>query len=243
MICSLGSATSTRVANSLGAGNAEGARLVFRVSALLTLCIGGAAACLTYLLRRPLVSLFTEEPAVVALAARALPFMALSLLGDSCVAVLGNVLRAAGRQGYGATLNILGYWCLGLPLSMFLGFRLDLGIIGFWIGLSTAAAFQAVVFATVISRFDWRHEVQRSEDLLAANLAAGGGGNAEATPLLPDDGGSGSGSSGDDGGAAKASGGGLVISPDDEETGAGAAAAAGVQSTLDGDLRSPFLPQ
>lgn len=126
---------------------------------------------------------------------------------------------------------------------MFLGFRLDLGIIGFWIGLSTAAAFQAVVFATVISRFDWRHEVQRSEDLLAANLAAGGGGNAEATPLLPDDGGSGSGSSGDDGGAAKASGGGLVISPDDEETGAGAAAAAGVQSTLDGDLRSPFLPQ
>jgi MATE family multidrug resistance protein len=89
---SLGSATSTRVANSLGAGNAEGARLVFRVSALLTLCIGGAAACLTYLLRRPLVSLFTEEPAVVALAARALPFMALSLLG----APWGRAARGPG---------------------------------------------------------------------------------------------------------------------------------------------------
>jgi MATE family multidrug resistance protein len=103
---SLGSATATRVANSLGAGNARGAALVFRVALTVGLTLGLASAVAISCAAGSLARLFTGDAAVVAAARVVLPFVALSLLGDSGVAVLSCVLRAAGRQALGAGLNI-----------------------------------------------------------------------------------------------------------------------------------------
>lgn len=104
----LGGAASTRVSNALGAGNARGAALAFRVAAAVTACVAAAAAAALFALRAPLVALFTEEPRTTALALGVMPVVCASLLGDSAVAVLGAMLRAAGRQGVGAALNLVG---------------------------------------------------------------------------------------------------------------------------------------
>ncbi|GBF98590.1 hypothetical protein Rsub_11315 [Raphidocelis subcapitata] len=183
---SLGAATATRVANALGSGSARGAALVFRVAAAVAATLGAAAALVVYLARRPLVAAFVGgEEAVVALGATVMPVVALSLLGDSMVAVLGCVLRGAGRQGTGAALNILGYWAFGLPLALSLGFRANLGVVGFWAGLTSAAALQAAVFFVTIVRFDWCAEVARARKLTLAGTAGVGGDDGGVTePLL-----------------------------------------------------------
>jgi hypothetical protein len=62
--------------------------------------------------------------------------------GDGLVALLGSVLRAAGRQSLGAALNLLGYWVVGLPIALALGFPLQMGVVGMWVGLASCAAVQ-----------------------------------------------------------------------------------------------------
>jgi len=92
--------------------------------------------------------------------------------GDSCVAVLGCVLRAAGRQAIGALFNLGGYWAFGLPCALSLAFRGPrLETLGLWYGLASAAALQAVVFLVLVLRFDWREEVARARRLNALMVA------------------------------------------------------------------------
>lgn len=68
--------------HSLGAGNARGAELVFRVAAVVTLTIASLAGAATYALRRPLIAAFTGEANVLALGLSVMPIVALSLLGE-----------------------------------------------------------------------------------------------------------------------------------------------------------------
>lgn len=124
--------------------------------------------------------------------------------GDSFVAVLGCVLRAAGRQALGASLNVMSYWVVGLPLAMLLAFRLGLGTAGMWMSMGSVAAGQAIIFAAVIARFDWCGECERARRLTAlgargstatavgsvmAGVAGSGGDDGGLTaPLLGPDG-------------------------------------------------------
>lgn len=93
----------------------------------------------------------------------------LLLAGDGMVAVLSSVLRASGRQAIGAAFNLGGYWGLCLPLAWLLGFRAQLGVLGFWCALTISTALQAVAFGVLISRIAWHKEVQRARVLSAAH--------------------------------------------------------------------------
>ncbi len=73
---------------------------------------------------------------------RIIPVLAWSVLGDGMVAVLGGVLRGSGHQSMGALLNLCGYWLVGCPLAMLLGFKLRWDVVGFWCGLATATTLQ-----------------------------------------------------------------------------------------------------
>jgi MATE family multidrug resistance protein len=42
-------------------------------------------------------------------------------------------------------VNLLGFWCVGLPVSAWLGFRRGLGPVGLWWGLVMGLAVVAVV--------------------------------------------------------------------------------------------------
>jgi MATE family multidrug resistance protein len=72
----------------------------------------------------------------------------------------------------GVTLNLAGYWCIGLPLAYILGFRMSLGVLGLWIALAVAAGLQAIVFLVAMLRFDWEVEVERARSLTARHDAS-----------------------------------------------------------------------
>jgi MATE family multidrug resistance protein len=73
----------------------------------------------------------------------------------------------------GVTLNLAGYWCIGLPLAYVLGFRMNLRVLGFWkLALEVAAGLQAVVFLIAMLLFDWDVEVQRARSLTARHASA-----------------------------------------------------------------------
>lgn len=79
---------------------------------------------------------------VVRAAGRVFPLLAAALPGDGMNAVLGGVLRGAGRQTLGAAMNLLTFWVLGLPLAALLAFKAGWGIAGLWSGLATATTLE-----------------------------------------------------------------------------------------------------
>ena len=103
---SLGIATSTRVSYWRGAGDEAHAAAVAWLGLRLTATLGVLMAATLWLVREPLAALYSPSPAVVALAASLLGWVALAHLGDALQALVAFVLRC-----YRVTLGPLLIYC------------------------------------------------------------------------------------------------------------------------------------
>eukprot|EP00775_Hariotina_reticulata_P009063 gene9063-9233_t len=167
-----GSSCNTRVSNELGAGNAAAAKLSCFTSVALVVIIQGCLALACWLAGRQIIQLLTNSDAVIQLTMGLLPVLLPTFVSDAINCVCMSVLRAAGRQGLGAALNIVAYWGVGVPLSALFGLHLGMGVNGFWLGLLLTASSQAVVQLLVLTRFDWEEEVRRAAELVAKEKQA-----------------------------------------------------------------------
>lgn len=98
---------------------------------------------------------------------------------DGQNAVLGAVLRGAGRQWLGAGLNLAGWWGVGVPLAYYLAFNCGMNVQGLWAGFATASALQAAVQLGFVLRFDWDNEVERAQAMV--RLQDGGSGDSSSS--------------------------------------------------------------
>jgi len=87
-------------------------------------------------LRWVLPRAYTSEPEVLVAAAVLLPIAAAFQLFDGIQVVGGGILRGMGRTRPAAWFNLLGYYVLGLPLSLYLAFETGMGVAGIWWGLT-----------------------------------------------------------------------------------------------------------
>jgi multidrug resistance protein, MATE family len=147
----MGSATSVRVGNALGAGLARGAQRAARTAIAAVMVTQCCLASIILAYREKAALVFTDDKAVAAAAAPVMVVMAICMFGDGINAVLGGTLRGAGRQEIGAIANLSAFWLLGLPLAGFLAFQKDLGVKGLWMGLATAASFNVSTTETPVA--------------------------------------------------------------------------------------------
>ena len=94
------------------------------------------------LLPEPLARIYSQDAAVVALAAGLLPIAALFQVFDGIQVVGTGVLRGVGDTRAPMILNLLGFWVLGIPMGIALAYGAGLGARGMWWGL--AAGLMAV---------------------------------------------------------------------------------------------------
>jgi MATE family multidrug resistance protein len=107
---------------------------------------------LLLMLRYFLVSLFTNDPAVNALAATVVLFVAAYQLADDTQVVAIGALRGYKDTQVPMWVALFGYWIVGTPISCALGFGWfglePLGIYGFWTGMTAGLVF--VAFAAIV---------------------------------------------------------------------------------------------
>lgn len=91
-----------------------------------------------------ILSAFTDDAEVVALGRTLLLIAAGFQLFDGMQAVATGALRGLGDTRTPMIANLAGHWILGLPLGYFLGFSLDRGVAGLWVGLCVGLVAVAI---------------------------------------------------------------------------------------------------
>lgn len=142
----LASALTIRVGQKLGAGDPREARFVAWTGVVLGLLIAAICVPLILLGRDAIVSVYTPDPGVRAVAGGLIALAAIWQLADAT-----QVISIGALRGYKVTMGpmlvmLVAFWGLGLPLGIRLGYygfgaTPPMEVYGFWIGLVTALIF------------------------------------------------------------------------------------------------------
>uniref|UniRef100_A0A8C5T838 Solute carrier family 47 member 2 n=1 Tax=Malurus cyaneus samueli TaxID=2593467 RepID=A0A8C5T838_9PASS len=125
----LGTAASVQVGNALGAGDYETAKRSSTTSLICTVfcVIVGAILAST---KNVLGYIFTKDPEIADLVSWVMPIYIVFHLFEALTGACSGVLRGIGKQKFGAILNGVTYYGVGLPLSAVLLFAAKIGVIG-----------------------------------------------------------------------------------------------------------------
>jgi MATE family multidrug resistance protein len=146
-------ATAVRVSNAIGAGNPGGARRAASSGMILGAGFMTCTAALFIAAPALLARAYTSVEEVAALAATLIPIAGFFQVVDGLQVVGAGVLRGAGDTRAPLVVNLVGFWLIGLPISLVLGFTLDLGPQGLWWGLVAGLSAVAVF---LLLRVAWR---------------------------------------------------------------------------------------
>lgn len=172
-------AGSTRVANMIGAGLPDAAKVTAKVMFWGGTLVGLFNLVFLYALRNYIPRLYSDEADVVALAAATLPVNAAFQLFDALAAQCNGLLRGLGKQYIGGYVSLLAFYAVSppflppwfpfgyhadnlfpqvaLPISFGTAFGLHWDLIGLWAGPAIALLVQTVAESIFIVRTDW-HE-------------------------------------------------------------------------------------
>ncbi len=140
------SGTTIRVSQQLGAKNFEEMRKAGLASLHIIVAFMSITAILFFTFRHQLPYLFTNDPAVIEMAAHLLIFSALFQIFDGAQVVLLGSLRGLADVNRAFQLAMLTYLIMGVPLIYMLGFVADLQGAGVWSALALSLATAAVFF-------------------------------------------------------------------------------------------------
>lgn len=143
-------AATVRVGLAAGRGDAAASALASRASLLLGVLCTLATAAVLLAIPEHLIGAFLDpaEPetaAVIATGATFLAVAALFQLADGAQVIAMGCLRGLKDTRVPMLIAAVGYWLVGVPLSLLLGFHWGMDGVGIWLGLAGGLAAAAVM--------------------------------------------------------------------------------------------------
>lgn len=150
----IGQATAILVGRAVGRSDTPGARRAAGAGLLAGGTFMTATALLFLAVPGALARIYTAETAVLSLAALLIPIAGVFQIFDGIQVVASSVLRGIGDTRAPMVIGILGFWLVGVPVSLGLGFGLDVGAVGLWWGfVAGLAAVALLLLLRVRDRF------------------------------------------------------------------------------------------
>jgi MATE family multidrug resistance protein len=156
----VGAASAVRVGRAIGARDQARAKLAARAAYLCGLGFMSITALIFLLAPRLLASIFTSDRGVIAVAGLLIPVAGVFQIFDGAQAVGAGVLRGLGDTRAPLIGMIAGYWVIGLPVSLLLGFHTPLRAAGLWWGFVASLSVVALFLALRIQVL-FRREIRR----------------------------------------------------------------------------------
>src|SRR6185436_19112499 len=126
--------TTVLVARAIGRGDPSAARRAAGAGLGLGAAFMSLMAVLFLMAPMPLAEIYSTDPLVLALSASLIPIAGVFQIFDGLQVVSIGVLRGAGDTRAPMIANVLGFWLLGMPISLILCFGLGHGPVGLWWG-------------------------------------------------------------------------------------------------------------
>ncbi len=139
----IANATSVRVGRAVGRGDSGAARISGVAGFTVSTLYMSATAVMFLLFPAQLAGSMSDRPEVLASAIPLLYVAAAFQLFDGAQVVGAGALRGIGETKFIQNANILGYYAIGLPISLLLAFGLGMNERGRWWGLCVGLAFVA----------------------------------------------------------------------------------------------------
>ncbi|KAH7861311.1 hypothetical protein Vadar_024471 [Vaccinium darrowii] len=151
----LSAAASTRVSNELGAGNPDRAKHAVGVTLMLSLFLALANVLALAFGHNIWAGFFSDNSTIIKKFASLSHFLMISIILDSIQGVLSGVARGCGWQHLAVYINLGTLYCIGLPISIFLGFKRKLYAEGLWLGLICGLSCQDISLLLLIQCSKW----------------------------------------------------------------------------------------
>lgn len=146
-------AAAVLVGRAVGSEEPAHARRATRVTLACGVGFMAASAVIMLLVPATFARLYSDQPDAVAMATLLIPIAGVFQVFDGTQAVAAGVLRGLGDTHAPLVVNLLGFWLVGMPVSLWLGFRTSLGPEGLWWGLVVGLAIVALaLLARIRSR-------------------------------------------------------------------------------------------
>jgi MATE family multidrug resistance protein len=133
------------VGQAIGRGDPDGMRRAAGAALILGIGFMVAAAGAFTIAPAAFARIYTDEVVVLSLATTLIPIAGLFQVFDGTQAVAVGILRGAGDTRWPMIINILGFWLVGVPVSIWLAFWGGLGPIGLWWGFVAGLGAVAVL--------------------------------------------------------------------------------------------------
>uniref|UniRef100_A0A3B4GG87 Multidrug and toxin extrusion protein n=1 Tax=Pundamilia nyererei TaxID=303518 RepID=A0A3B4GG87_9CICH len=158
-------AACARVGNALGAGDTGRALLTSKMSLTLAGSIAVVEGLVLGSVKTVIGFIFTSDEKIIGLVSQLMnAYCFLQFFDGLCVCT--GIFLGTGKQKIPAVANFIGYYCIGLSLSITLTFVAKLRVLGFWLGLLVCVILQSTFYIIVIFKLNWE---QITEEILHAH--------------------------------------------------------------------------
>lgn len=111
-----------------------------------------------------LAGVFTTDPDTIGEIVETLPMVAVYIIFSGIQGTQSGNVRALAQQLPATITTLCCYYFFGLPLAIYLGFRKNLELYGFWLGFTIALLFLDSIVATIVVQSDWSNRDIGKED-------------------------------------------------------------------------------
>ncbi len=151
---SMGMATTIRVGHLAGAMDVRELRTAISTAIVLAIMMAFGIAGFTYLTRDLVASLYTKDPAVLAMASSILVLACFYQISDAIQVVSSCALRGLKYTTPIFYITLVAYWPIGFGLGTVLGLTdwlvPRMGAQGFWIGIIVGLTVAAVLLSWIL---------------------------------------------------------------------------------------------
>ena len=153
-------AATVLVGRAVGAGSRDQARRAASTALVTGVAFMGLTALAFLAFPLSFAGIYSKDAAVLALAGILIPIAGVFQVFDGLQVVSSGVLRGLADTRYPMVIGLVGFWLLGLPISLGLAFPGRMGAAGLWWGLAAGLAAASLLLLWRV-RARLRGEVSR----------------------------------------------------------------------------------
>lgn len=152
----LSNAAATLTGQNLGANQPDRAEASVWKTAQYNVIFMSFITLLFLFFAAPIVSLINQDPAVVAVATKALRITSLGYIAYGIGMVLINAFNGAGDSRTPTWINLFGFWAFQIPLAYVLALKLDMGPTGVFLAILIAESSITIATYFIFKRGKWK---------------------------------------------------------------------------------------